>query len=238
MSFYSFQGKGNNRRATLRLALKGLVHKITRESGEHYSIDQSVQKAKMMKCMVLWNNSANWGIVEQHRQDIIMPNLLALLHVCLLVGKGPLLVFVWRLVSLSLWQHLGSIAIAPCLWLLFLSGCTGQGERRDGGSLCVRSLFTKSSLYAGSNTITAASWRSRSAAGRVRVSCSPCSKSGGPGIPLLRRSKSLHEGGHSNSFLWVIRKYGEFQWSDSMQQTLLIHGLRKASDWNVSTKIF
>lgn len=53
MSFYSFQGKGNNRRATLQLALKGLVHKITRESGEHYSIDQSVQKAKMMKCMAV-----------------------------------------------------------------------------------------------------------------------------------------------------------------------------------------
>ncbi len=46
MGFYSFQGKGNDRRATLQLALKGLVHKITRESGEHYSIDQSIQKGK------------------------------------------------------------------------------------------------------------------------------------------------------------------------------------------------
>lgn len=45
-SFYSFQGKGNNRRATLQLTLKGLVHKITRESGEHYQIDQSVQVGK------------------------------------------------------------------------------------------------------------------------------------------------------------------------------------------------
>lgn len=85
---YRLQGKGNNRRATLPLALKRIVHNITREIGEHYSREQLLQKAKMMKYMVLWNNSANWGVVEQHRHGIIMPNWVALLHMCLLVWRG------------------------------------------------------------------------------------------------------------------------------------------------------
>jgi len=111
-------------------------------------------------------------------------------------GEGPRLV----LLSLSLWQHLGNISIAPCRWLLFRSCCTGQGECRDG-SLCVRNLFTRS-LYAG--------WRSRSATGCV---CSLCSETGGLRISLLGRTKSLHEGGHSNSFLWVFKIcQGQIKW--------------------------
>ena len=183
-----------------------------------------------MKCTV-WNNSANWGIVEQHRHGIIMPNLLALLHMCLLVGKGPPIVFVWRLVALSLWQHLWNIAIAPGLWLLFLSGCTGQGECRDGGSLCVRSLFTKGSLYAGSHAAAATGCRSRSAAGCIGVSCSPCSC---PGVTLLRRSKPLHEGGHSDSFLWVVKIHGEVKlWSWRMLWGRPLTETCHLSLWNV-----
>lgn len=194
-----------------------------------------------MKCTV-WNNSANWGIVEQHRHGIIMPNLLALLHMCLLVGKDPPIVFAWRLVALSLWQHLWqhlwNIAIAPGLWLLFLSGCTGQGECRDGGSLCVRSLFTKGSLYAGSHATAAASCRSRSAAGCVGVSCSPCSC---PRVTLLRRSKPLHEGGHSDGFLRVVKRHAEVKlwswrmlWGRSLTEACHFLGwIPSLSQWNV-----
>lgn len=143
---------------------------------------------------MLWNNSAKWGIVKQHRHGIVMPNILTVLHVCLLVGKGPLLLSDWHLVSLSRWQHLGNIAVAPCLRLIILSGCTGRGESRDGGSLCVRSSF-----YASSHAVATSGRRSGSTARCVGVGCSPR----GPRVTMLRRSEPLHEGGHSNSFLWV-----------------------------------
>lgn len=40
---------------------------------------------------MLWNNSANWGVVERHRHGITVPSVLAVLHVCLLDFEDPLL---------------------------------------------------------------------------------------------------------------------------------------------------
>ena len=44
MTFYSFEGKGKQLRATLQQVLKGPVHKITRRADT--TTDKSVQKGK------------------------------------------------------------------------------------------------------------------------------------------------------------------------------------------------
>lgn len=89
--FLHFTRKRKQQKSYFATSFKGTC--TQNNKGEHYSTDQSVHKAKKVKCILFRNNSANWGIVKHHRHGIIMTDLLAILHMCLLVGKGPLLVF-------------------------------------------------------------------------------------------------------------------------------------------------
>lgn len=106
-----------------------------RDSGEHH---QSIcsKRSEVWYCKIILQNWDSWTAQTQKSWC-----QMCLLYMCSLVVMGPVGVFDWCL-FFSLWQHLWSIAVAPCLLLLLdLLACSWHWRCGDSCSLCVRRLF-------------------------------------------------------------------------------------------------